>query len=498
MIDAATNEEIQPTEEQIAAVGHFNTGASVAIEAGAGSGKTSTLRLLAESTNRTGQYLAFSRALVDDARGAFPMNVDCSTAHSLAFRAVGRDFAHRLKAPRMRGYQLAKELGINGPIMVTYGKERKVLQPGYLAGLVMRGVTNFCQSADEAPKAHHLPYVDGIDEPDAKGQRTRRNNDALRRELAPYLVKAWADVTKVDGRLPYSHAHYFKLFERSEPRVRKDFILFDEAQDASPVILSVVEQQPEAQVVWVGDSAQAIFGFTGAVNAFERISVADRLYLTQSFRFGPAIADLANLLLEELDSPLRIRGLDAIDSEIGFLPDARAILCRTNAVAVETVLGQQKAGRSAHLVGGGDEIVAFAKAADRLMDGERVSHHDLACFTSWGEVREYVAQDPQGDELALLVKLVEEYGVETIVAALDGTVAEEKADVVVSTAHKSKGREWPTVRLAGDFPDTDSPEELRLLYVACTRARERLDVTMCGPVQELLHPSASVGLPLPA
>lgn len=54
---------------------------------------------------------------------------------------------------------------------------------------------------------------------------------------------------------------------------------------------------------------------------------------------------------------------------------------------------------------------------------------------------------------------------------------ERSASITISTAHKAKGREWDTVRLYGDFPHVDnmSDEELRLVYVAVTRARKHLD-----------------------
>jgi superfamily I DNA/RNA helicase len=58
-------------------------------------------------------------------------------------------------------------------------------------------------------------------------------------------------------------------------------------------------------------------------------------------------------------------------------------------------------------------------------------------------------------------------------------VPEKQADVVVSTAHRAKGREWNDVRLQGDFlhvDDMDS-EDLRLAYVAITRAQRTLDMT---------------------
>ena len=80
-----------------------------------------------------------------------------------------------------------------------------------------------------------------------------------------------------------------------------------------------------------------------------------------------------------------------------------------------------------------------------------------------------------------MVKLVDTFGCGIIIDALKNMPAEADADVVISTAHKSKGREWNRVRLAGDFPTVDkmSDEDFRLLYVACTRAKLHLDLSHC-------------------
>ena len=168
------------------------------------------------------------------------------------------------------------------------------------------------------------------------------------------------------------------------------------------------------------------------------------------------------------------------------------MLCRSNAGAIDAVLRFQRAGRHPHLVGGGEEVVRFAKAVSELQETGSTRHPELACFTSWAEVLAYVEQDPQGDELALMVKLIEEYGLQIILDALDGMIAENAADVIVSTAHKAKGREWPRVRLAGDFAEpldrgAGADGELRLLYVSATRAREVLDLRMCEPLAERLR-----------
>lgn len=470
-----------PTEEQRAALALYATGASMVIEAGAGTGKTATLKMLAEATPaKRIQYVAFNRAIVDEAKAKFPANVSANTAHSLAFRAVGTRYSHRLNSGRMTSDQIARILHLD-PIAVTVGTERKMLAAGFLAGRVMAAVGRFCQSADLTIERRHFPYIDGIDLPDDKGRRTFANNDEVAARLLPVARDAWADLLRTDGQLRFGHDHYLKMWQLEGPRIAADVILFDEAQDANPVMAAIVAAQEHAQVVYVGDSQQAIYEFTGAVNTLAALDTEHRVFLTQSFRFGEAIANQANDVLAMIPgAELRLVGTPSIPSTLGMGVRDDAILCRTNATAVESVLTLQDQGRRPHLVGGGAEVVAFAKAARDLQNGVATSHPELACFDTWGAVQFYVENDAQGGDLKLLAGLVDKFGVATILAALDSMPAEDAADVIVSTAHKSKGREWETVRLAADFPveaEKLNPAELRLIYVAVTRARLRLDAS---------------------
>lgn len=463
-----------PTGEQETAMSLFSGGDSLAIEAGAGTGKTATLRLIAESTSRRGQYVAFNKAIVVEAGAKMPGTVTCSTAHSLAFRAVGRRYSDRLRnSRRMKSLDIALMLGIE-----EVATDTKVMAKSFLGGLVMASVSRFCQGADDEISARHVPYIEGIDMP-RDGQRTYANNRVVAHSLEPALRRAWADLMSDNGRLPFRHDHYLKAWQLSGPRIAADYILFDEAQDANPVMMAIVVAQEHAQLVWVGDSQQQIYTFTGAVNALSKVPANQRSFLTQSFRFGEAIADVANTILDRLpNAELRLVGTPSIASVVGPVADPDAVLTRTNAAAVETVLHTQQMGRQAALVGGGEEVVRFAKGAQDLMTVGRSEHPDLACFDSWGEVQAYVNEDEQGGELRLMVSLVDRFGVPTILDALDRVIREEDADVTVSTAHKAKGREWDSVQLAGDFPEPDKQgdEELRLLYVACTRAKRELDI----------------------
>lgn len=479
---------MKPTDEQLAALDIFRRGESMVIEAGAGTGKTSTLRLLASSTKRRGRYLAFNKAIVTDVERVITQRVAASTAHALAMRAIGGDYRHRLGSPRMRSALIAQKLGIRSMVVHPLGMP-KVLQPGYLAGHTMRAVTKFCQTADEEPSARHFPFIDGIDYPDRDGRPTATNNIAVAKELEPALQRAWADVCSRDGMLPFKHDHYLKIWQLGHPRIETDFILFDEAQDANPVMAAVIAEQTHAQRVHVGDSQQAIYEFTGAINALAEIDIEKRVLLTQSFRFGQAIADEANSVLEMLGADLRIVGLDSIDSiveKIDGEPDA--ILCRTNATAVTEMLRAQRRMVSARLEGGGTEVLQFADAAAQLRTEHWTAHPELACFTSWNEVLEYVAQDAQGRDLKLMVDLVEEFGIDVIKRALDDMPA--VADLTISTAHKAKGREWDRVRIADDFAElSGEPPELRLRYVAYTRARRQLDESIMHVEQPQLEPA---------
>lgn len=80
----------KPTEEQQAILDAAATGGTVAISARAGTGKTTTLRMVAEARPRTRMlYVAFNKAIQLEADKTFPANVTCNTAHALAFREFG-------------------------------------------------------------------------------------------------------------------------------------------------------------------------------------------------------------------------------------------------------------------------------------------------------------------------------------------------------------------------------------------------------------------------
>ncbi len=162
-----------------------------------------------------------------------------------------------------------------------------------------------------------------------------------------------------------------------------------------------------------------------------------------------------------------------------------AILCRTNAGVVDHVIRALEDNKKVHVVGGNAEIVRLLQAVARLKEGYPVDLPEFFGFTDWSEVVDFSKCD-EGASLRSLVRIVGQYGEVNLIRSLTKTNASEPdAELIISTAHKAKGRQWPRVLLNDDFAidihanngkDCANASELRLLYVAMTRAQQELEL----------------------
>jgi len=752
----------KPTDEQQAIIEAAREGGHVAIQAGAGTGKTSTLQMVADALPTDALYVAYNRAIADDAAMRFPRHVTCRTAHSLAMREVGKDYRHRLNGPRRTNREIAQMMGLRW-LEVTSDTR---LSPTQVARIVMDTVRRFCYSADEHLSDFHVPL-----QPKITGTAHR----AMAKAVAPLATKYWNDVIDYNGTLPYTHdcqppgtlvrrvvqrggthgdtlwedvpieriregdrvvsftntrrrgyvrrdgrlvtavgfrdysgdlittttnhnrsssytdthkcivrldcdltmgnhlvylarkghdyrigrttwrtrsqgnalglrrraesqqvdaiwvlsvhasdaeaaleealvSHYWRLptwqfrsvnetmplrafwakvgnnvadarsclsahglsveypfwqrgdgwettrrpvvmramnllsgmlvlepdeitpchngylhayngsggwspitvtrspydgpvynldveadhsyvadgivthncylktWALTKPILPVDVIFLDEGQDANPVIAALVENQSHAQQIVVGDACQQLYSWRGASDVLSTWPGARQLYLSQSWRFGEAIADEANKWLSLLPTSLELTGNPAIASRLAVLDTPTAVLCRTNAGAMDMVMAFLDAGEKVAMVGGGTALCQLAEAAKTLMAGQRTGHPELYTFRSWEDVRDYVGTDGSGDDLRAFVNLIETHGPDAIIRATKALTDEFHATTVVSTVHKSKGRQWPTVCVGDDFfgPDDDGhlpSAEAMVGYVAVTRAQEILDRT---------------------
>lgn len=464
------------TSEQAHAVDLFKTSQSLKISAFAGTGKTSTLTAVAKSTSKFGLYLAFNKSIAEEARAKFPISVDSRTTHSLALRTVPDAFRGNTSKlmGALQGNHIARLLSIEE---IAVGGI--TLKPRSLGYLTARTVQKFCQSGDEAIHLCHVPLSGKLDRIDLQYQ------EQFRIYLSKLAAHLWDRMTDPRDDAPLGHDGYLKLWSLSKPQLNYDFLLLDEAQDTNEAVLSVLRCQ-DSHLTLVGDRHQQIYEWRGATNAMASVKADAEAVLTRSFRFGDAVADAATSILRVLGETRQVIGDPTRNSRIASSGATRAVLCRTNAGVVSVVVDSLASGRRPHVVGGVSDLLRMLEDVTRLKRGVPAECAEFFGFQDWGEVVEFSESD-EGESLRSFVSIVGAFGEVALIQRLKTVEREEpSADLIISTGHKAKGREWDSVTLHSDFeprPSKEDPnkfvlnqEEARLLYVATTRAKELLVV----------------------
>lgn len=438
----------------------------LAVLAFAGSGKTTTLQGYASARpEKRILYLAFNASTRDDARTKFGRNVKCKTTHGLAYRSHGAPFSAAGKLRDIRETDVMREFNI---LAIE-------------AHWVLRTVVGFMHSSGLTVDVSHVPGM----VPPSELTRTV--------DRATELWSRMRDLERKNVPMPFDG--YLKLYALSRPDLSRQFdiILFDEAQDANPVTIDLLLNQRCIRV-FVGDPHQAIYGFRGAVNAFDGLTGATTLPLTGSYRFGEDVAILATTLLATYKGETRVlQGLGPQDQMIDTFDENHPVvrICRTNAKvfahAIES-LGRHRM----HFIGGVNSYM-FNKLLDvyRLWAGEEVQNPIYRDFGTVEELADH-AISVNDRETINLIKLVGTYGDEIprLVSEVKSQAEPDigKATAAVTTTHKVKGAEFPQVQIAdGDFsPLVDSAgnllkantpeaiEEVNMHYVALTRATHRV------------------------
>lgn len=483
--------DYDPTPEQQAAIDAFcGRGENLVLEAGAGTGKTSTLKFLSRNVPddvssgyarpRTGIYMAYNASIAKEADRDFPANTLCKTGHAHTMSGAPRWQFDRLNLPRIPPWTLATVLRTQHTRITDDVK----LTDRQIASVTMATIERFARSAREqittadVPDMPRLPY--GTD-----GHRV------LAAVVRPIASRVWEqEILTERSDLPWTFDYFRKVFQLEKKRLPGSFLFLDEAQDCNGVTIAIVQHQQTfgTRVVAVGDECQAINGWMGAVDAMSKFG-GSRLQLSKSFRFGPAIAEEANKFLGLLDARIRITGHEPVGSTVGPIGGVpTAILTRKNATAVAEAMTLSERGTRVALVKTvAQDIVKLAKAAQALKDGRPTDHQDLMAFESWGQVQDYVDNDHGGADLKVFVDLIDSHTPEKLIDVVGKfpLPTDRGVECVVSTAHRSKGLEWDSVRIAEDFAlplaqggeeAEPSRDDLMLAYVAVTRAKKNLDV----------------------
>lgn len=463
-----------PTDEQMAAVGAFKTGDDVKINAFAGSGKTSTLTLLARATEGSGLYVAFNRACVKDAAGRFGSNIQCRTVHGVAYRALQGHFRNDKLVGKLNPNVVRSHVHVEP---FTSGGMK--LTDNQVASIALATLRRFAHSRHTDVRDIRVPRCGMLASMPAHLEKD------ITVAVHQVVGEMWKKMCDRGSSMPLGHDGYLKYWALQRPTLTFDFVLLDEAQDTNDVVLGLLEHQ-QCQVVYVGDRHQQIYEWRGAINALEKVRTPKECALTQSFRFGPRIAELANVLLRRLGEKSAIRGNRGVSSEVGAAVRPDAIIARSNGAVLQAVMASLDAGCIPYVEGGTQDLKRLIRGVYELRDQGFSSVPEFFGFASWAEVVEY-SETEYGQELATFVRLVEAYGPGPLWHLVKRVSDQpEDADVTISTTHKAKGREWSAVRLEDDFVLTqededgnprDLPaEEMRILYVALTRAKAHLQI----------------------
>lgn len=470
----------KPTEEQAAILNAVaSSKGDIKVAALAGTGKSTTLRMIAELNPKTRfLYLAYNKSVATEAEEKFPENCKVYTIHGLAMRSFLAKVQNRMGFNR----KLNSTWKLRDYIKNFQLKEMEaILDPNedfYIACYAIKKIVmNFKNSDAKEITPDSVPLADNW---------AKRYTPAVLEFMYTKANAIWESEIDMDAKTPLDHGTYLKLWEMSEPRLTGyDCILYDEAQDANPVMLSIVGGQSHLRKIYVGDSWQSIYGFNNAVNAMDMMETEHELFLTQSWRFGDSIASEANKLLRIMSPTMKpIRGTPSIPSTVGFIDTTKpyTIITRTNGFLAMKALELINAGIGVYIEGGVKELCADLNALYLLSIGER--SNEMSKYRPFGNYAGVMEESKVDVTIRRDLAFVKKFGDDTpeILELLKDTVLSRshKAHVVLTTAHKSKGLQWNQVSLAEDFKFKilENPvegkftedQELNLLYVAVTRA----------------------------
>jgi superfamily I DNA/RNA helicase len=465
------------------------------IQACAGAGKTTTLRLICERIRQawpqaTVLCVAFNKPIADEMARRLPPGVAVSTLHSHGFAAVRRAVPSVQKDDGKLRRMAEGIAGRDNP--------RLLFDLVKLAPLVMATMVD-----SQDPAAVRLV-----------AQRVGLDCDNLEAAIAklPTLLMA---MLQHPGVVTFDEMIYHPLMN-DYPVSKFDFVLVDETQDLneSQQDLVAASMKANGRIIGVGDRWQSVYGFRGAdPEAMERMRERfnmRELRLPVTWRCPTSVVSMAQT----------VAGSDIIEARPGSPPglvitrkhcDRQAtlaslrpgdmVVARTNAPLIRFALALIAMGVKA-VVRGRDFGADLVRLVDRFKC-EAVTDL-LVRLGRWRSQEQMKAQAEEN--MARFVQVQDKYDcITTLAEGLDtDTVAElrhriesifddEAPGVVLSTVHKAKGLEARHVVLLGPEmiphpmarrspnPVQAIRQEMNIKYVALTRAMEMLTLQELPP-----------------
>ena len=464
-------------------------GENVKGEAFAGTGKSSSLRAIEKyHKNKKGLYLCFNKTLERDARKLFKgNNVHISTAHSIALNSFNKEQMANVIDRTSLKWNYKKILEHSG-----LEKEERYIDLLSIKThwtLLIEIVEVFLSTASEKIKDIHLTekYKERINKLVEDGHIFDNEVESINNITLNAVNNIASQMVNMDGECPTTHDAYLKAWQLSNPQLNYDYVMFDEVQDASPVLLSVVLKQ-KCQQIFVGDRYQSIYQFRGSVNAMEIIPY-ETFPLSQSFRYGQEIADLANTILNHHNEDINIKGNGNVSSVVNAKEyqgtDKLLVITHTNKGLLEALITSFETNVPTKCIG--DKIKFTLNNLNSLFSLHNHGKGELSAHSKFSSLPELISNKSINAETRYLAELIlnDEKRAALLGRAIEWSIymTDSDAHIQIVTAHGSKGLEFDTVMLSDDFFETVnsfgngkplSEQELYLMYVAVTRAKKTL------------------------
>ncbi len=433
----------------------------------AGSGKTT---LLVEITKKlkpsSGLYLAYTKAVATSAQRKFPIGITCCTTHALAYRSVVK--SHGLKLGNFN-YRSIKQC-------TNYEDKQAVVN--CLKEFCLSAYTNFEKYAKHKELSNNLTA-------------------AVRENLENMSI----------GVQECTHDFYLKLFhilyEKGDIKIRKeDIIMLDEAGDLNEVTLALFKLLPAKRKVMVGDPFQNIFTFNHTINCFEDFEGKSKIFeMTKSFRTCEKIAEkIQKFCRTHLDRNMNFQGVEIKDKTI----NTEAYIARTNVTLISKMLELNSRGieygltRKAKLIFEAPLSLCNLKLNGFISDPSlRFVQEDVNTYFNSEQLQTlyksplYYIKEVHTKDIVIqqTIKTLLRHGQKAIIQCYKEAKNHEKTNqsYMLGTAHSTKGLEFDEVEIANDLNTTitgilkengkigvDSETELKLYYVACSRAKKSL------------------------
>ena len=505
-----------PTDEQLAAIDSTRRGtASLMLDALAGTGKTTTLAMLAKECRGPSLALAFNKAIAEEMRKRFPPAFDVKTLNGLGFGVLRREFPGVSKwnaDPRKLG-KIINTLGKTRRERLStedWDTTRRIVTAAQLAG-IRPGVAGDDAITPDTPEVWENLALGIVDS----------ESDIERLCELAYAALVESNCAIEHGEISFDDQVYWPVvFGAKFPRYGR--VLVDEAQDLNRLNHSAVERVSAGGWLGVcGDPRQSIYGFRGSItDSMGRLRKTkthwDDKLLTLTFRCPKEIvrrqwdhapgyrAAEGNADGRVLDWTRRGWTWDDLWAEgnadaLGMDANRRrpeiAILCRNNAPLL-TLAFKLIRQRVAIRVAGRDIGKGLESLTKKLSPDLSTSTIDfLHRLREWGETERSLARangheervDTIEDREECLVALCDPSvrTVRELLSLIEQLFAEGGATAMtLSSIHKAKGLEWHTVmhldpwRVPSWWAKREGGEVLRqernLKYVLETRTKATL------------------------